>query len=158
MIKFATMFASALAVLAAVPDTAPMAVTLFADGTTNSWTAADLTAALQLTNRKYHRDMQKSQGRVDWHGPVVRRVEEETTNDLWLIEYHEDGFAWTNRSSRPSYTPFDRARQLRAQRLARAKALAAQTNGYPRILSETRQRGIDSASVIETNVVIEANR
>lgn len=140
----------------AVPDAVPVAITLFSDGSTNSWTQGDLQAALQLTNRKYHRDMLKSQGRIDWHGPVVRRVVE--TNDLRLIEYHEDGFAWTNRWTQPrSVTPSDRARQLQTQRLARATALARQTNGVPRILSETRQRGVESAGVVETNIVIEAN-
>ncbi len=140
---------------AAVPD-APVAVTLFSDGTTNSWTAADLQAALELTNRKYHRDVKTASGRRAWHGPVVRCVVE--TNDLRLIEYHEDGYAWTNRWTPPrSVTPSDRALQLRAQRLARAKALADQTNGVPRIVVETRQRGIDSAGLVETNIVIEAS-
>lgn len=158
MNKLIAILSFALAASAAVPDAAPVALTtLFSDGSTNTWTQADLQAALQLTNRKYHRDMLKAQGRVDWHGPVVRRVVE--TNDLRLIEYHEDGFAWTNRWTPPrSVTPSDRARQLRAQRMARAKALAEQTNGVPGIVSETRQRGVESAGEIETNIVIEANR
>lgn len=147
----------ALAALAAVPDAAPVAFTLFSDGTTNTWTQADLQAALQLTNRKYHRDMLKAQGRVDWHGPVVRRVVE--TNDLKLIEYHEDGFAWTNRWSPPrTVTPSDRSRNIQAARLARAKRLAEQTNGVPSIITETRQRGVESAVLVKTNIVIEANR
>ena len=83
MIRVTFMLMAILATLASSGNDAPVAFTLFSDGSTNSWTQADLKAALQLTNRKYHRDMQKPQGRIDWHGPVVRRVVE--TNDLRLI-------------------------------------------------------------------------
>lgn len=139
----------------AVPDAVPVAITLFSDGSTNLWTQGDLQAALQLTNRKYHRDMLKSNGRIDWHGPVVRRVVE--TNDLRLIEYHEDGFAWTNRWAQPrTLTPTDWALKAKALRQARAQALAAQTNGVPKILADARQAGL--VSMVETNVVINANR
>lgn len=157
MMRTIIMLMAILAALAAVPDAAPVAFTLFSDGSTNSWTQSDLQAALQLTNRKYHRDMLKQQGRIDWHGPIVRRVVE--TNDLRLIEYHEDGFAWTNRWTPPrTVSPSDRALRIKAARLERAKLLAEQTNGVPAIVSETRQRGVESAGVVETNIVIEANR
>ena len=149
-----------LAALVAVPDAVPVAFTLFSDGSTNSWTQADLQAALQLTNRKYHRDMQKPQGRIDWHGPVVRRVVE--TNDLRMIEYHEDGYSHTNRWRRPQQVlPADRARIIEAQRnarITRAKRLAAQTNGVPKALAEARKAAVVSAIVVDTNIVVEANR
>ena len=157
MMRALIMLMAISAALASSGNDAPVAFTLFSDGSTNAWTQADLQAALQLTNRKYHRDMQKPQGRIDWHGPVVRRVVE--TNDLRLIEYHEDGFAWTNRWTPPrTYTPTDQSLKAKARRLARAQALAAQTNGVPKALADARQAGLASAIVVETNIVVEANR
>ncbi len=97
--------------------------TLFSDGSTNTWTQADLQSALQLTNRKYHRDMAKASGRIDWHGPVVRRVVE--TNDLKLVEYHEDGYCHTNRWTSPAtVSPAARSRQLAAETARRQRELA----------------------------------
>lgn len=157
MMRALIMLMAISAALASSGNDAPVAFTLFSDGSTNAWTQADLMAALQLTNRKYHRDMQKPQGRIDWHGPVVRRVVE--TNDLRMIEYHEDGFTHTNRWRRPpEVLPKDRARIIEAQRIARAKRLASQTNGVPKALADARQAGLASASVVETNIVVEANR
>ena len=155
MIRVTFMLMAILAALAASGNAAPVAFTLFSDGSTNAWTQSDLKAALQLTNRKYHRDMQKPQGRIDWHGPVVRRVVE--TNDLRLIEFHDDGFAWTNRwRPRPSYTPHEQALKANARRLARAKELAAYTNGVPKVLADARRAAVASAMVVETNIVVEA--
>ena len=45
-----------------------VAETLFADGSTNTWTAADLQTALGLMNRKYHREQETDAGRAKWHG------------------------------------------------------------------------------------------
>ena len=45
-----------------------VATTLLADGSTNTWTQADLQAALGLMNRMYHRDMGTDAGRAKWHG------------------------------------------------------------------------------------------
>ena len=155
MIRVTFMLMAILATLASSGNDAQVAFTLFSDGSTNAWTQADLKPALQLTNRKYHRDMQKPNGRIDWHGPVVRRVVE--TNELRLIEFHEDGFSWTNRwRPRRSYTPQDQALKANARRLARAKALAAYTNGVPKVLAAARQAAVESAIVIETNIVVEA--
>ena len=47
---------------------AVLASTLRADGSTNTWTAADLQAALGLMNRMYWRDMENDAGRQRWHG------------------------------------------------------------------------------------------
>ena len=157
MIRVTFMLMAILAALASSGNDATVAFTLFSDGSTNAWTQADLKAALQLTNRKYHRDMQKPQGRIDWHGPVVRRVVE--TNELRMIEYHEDGFSHTNSWRRPpQVSPVERARIIEAQRIARAKRLATQTNGVPKVLADARQAGLASAIVVETNIVVEAKR
>lgn len=110
--------------------------TLFSDGSTNSWTQADLQAALQLTNRKYHRDVQTASGRKAWHGPVVRRIVE--TNDLKLVEYHEDGFVWTNRWTSPALvSPADRSAQVTSEARRRQRELAEARRKAARIAELT---------------------
>lgn len=51
-----------------------VAVTRLADGSSNTWTMADLQAALGLLNRKYHRDVERPAGRAAWHGPLEREI------------------------------------------------------------------------------------
>ncbi len=68
--------------------------TIRIDGSTNTWTAAELSDALGLMNRKYWRDMQTASGRVSWHG---RCVKQKLYADLKILEeVYEDGFRWTN--------------------------------------------------------------
>lgn len=76
-------------------DNPIVAQTLFSDGTTNTWTQADLVSALQLMNRKYHRDCKRPAGRQDWHGKLVGQSV--TTNGQMLVktERHEDGTVFT---------------------------------------------------------------
>ena len=76
-------------------DNPIVAQTLFSDGTTNTWTQADLVSALQLMNRKYHRDCERPAGRRDWHGKLVGQSV--TTNGEMLVktERHEDGTVFT---------------------------------------------------------------
>ncbi len=65
------MLAGALALcpVAAAQAAAPVvAETLLADGTTNTWTQADLVDALGLLNRRYRRDIETEAGRRAWHG------------------------------------------------------------------------------------------
>lgn len=59
---FKRILAATLALLFVAPAVAadqPVVTTLFSDGTTNTWTQADLVSALQLMNRRYHRDMNR---------------------------------------------------------------------------------------------------
>jgi len=76
---------------ASAPDSpeTPIVTTLFSDGSTNTWTQADLVAALQLMNRKYHRDVETSSGRVAWHGKLDLQIID--TNNLVKIERYADG-------------------------------------------------------------------
>lgn len=63
------------------------------DGSTNTWTLAELQDALGLMNRKYWRDMKTAQGRREWHGSVAGSFM--TTNSSGVIErvdLHEDGY------------------------------------------------------------------
>lgn len=145
-----------LASLAAVSDVEKISFDIFSSAL-NGWTQRNIIKALDLISRKYQRDIQSSAGRVNWHGPVVRRVVE--TNDLRLIEYHEDGYSHTNRWRRPPKVfPEARARMIQEQRnarIARAKRLAALTNGVPKVLADARRAALDSAMYSETNLVIE---
>lgn len=73
---------------ASAPDST-LVTTLLSDGSTNSWSQADLVAALQLMNRKYHRDVEKPAGRTAWHGELVMQTID--TNRLVKIERYADG-------------------------------------------------------------------
>ena len=79
----AALLGAAVGVLA-IETNEVVAATLFEDGTTNVWTAADLQAALGLLNRKYHREVRRPDGRRAWHGELVRQVID--TNNLQKIE------------------------------------------------------------------------
>lgn len=105
-------------------DTETVIETTFSDGSINSWTQADLVAALGLMNRKYHRDMESESGRRAWHGKCT------TTNDfdrcvkVWL---YEDGFIYET----PIPAPKPKVEKAIDAAARRAAALAAKTNGVP---------------------------
>ena len=109
-----------------------VAKTLFSDGSTNTWTQADLVAALQLLNRKYHRDCESQSGRAAWHGKLVAQIVD--TNREVKIERHADGkeftFRWHNRKAADS---------VKSQ-LAKLKKRTMTTNGVPVALAAARQR------------------
>ena len=93
-----TVFALCVAIAALAPaygqtagDSPVVAQTLFSDGRTNTWTQADLIAALQLVNRKYHRDCESPGGRNAWHGKLVGQTVSTNGTTLVKTEQHEDG-------------------------------------------------------------------
>lgn len=59
------------------------------DGSTNTWTQADLVAALGLLNRKYHRDCEGASGRKAWHGQLAKEIVDEDAETK--TEVYEDG-------------------------------------------------------------------
>ena len=84
-----------------------VATTLLADGSTNTWTQADLQAALGLMNRMYHRDMGTDAGRAKWHGDRIGQYILPTgeTNSVGREVFvrgdlYADGFVVTNRAVR----------------------------------------------------------
>lgn len=84
-----------------------VATTLLADGSTNTWTQADLQAALGLMNRMYHRDMGTNAGRTKWHGDRIGQYILPTgeTNSVGRevfvrVDLYADGFVVTNRAVR----------------------------------------------------------
>ena len=76
-------------VLEPIPD---IIETLNIDGSTNTWTHADLIQALGLMNRKFHRDVATPNGRVAWHGRLVSQIID--TNRLVKIETYADGSSY----------------------------------------------------------------
>ena len=88
-------------------DDPVVATTLLADGSTNTWTQADLQAALGLMNRMYHRDMGTESGRTKWHGDRIGQYILPTgeTNAVGRevfvrVDLYADGFVVTNRAVR----------------------------------------------------------
>ena len=84
-----------------------VATTLLADGSTNTWTQADLRDALGLMNRMYHRDMDTDVGRQRWHGMRIGEYLLPTgvTNAhgqarMMVVQLYQDGFVATNRAVR----------------------------------------------------------
>ena len=70
LISALTIICGTFAALAdeSAPAAPIVAETLFEDGSTNTWTSADLQQALGLMNRKYHREQETDHGRAQWHG------------------------------------------------------------------------------------------
>lgn len=101
-----------------------VATTLFEDGSTNTWTMADLQAALQLLNRKYHREMGSADGRRKWHGAPVHTVSTNAeTRIIESVETYPDGFVFRDPGKRRQLrTPEEEAAWFLAQREGRAAA------------------------------------
>ena len=118
----------------AAGDSQVVAQTLFADGRTNTWTQADLIAALQLMNRKYHRDCNSPSGRNAWHGKLVAQSVD--TNELVKTETYEDGTTFT--------FPFMEKTAVRPK-------TTLTSSGVPAALAAARQRR--EAEKATTNVV-----
>ena len=115
-----------------------VATTLFADGSTNTWTAADLQAALGLMNRKYHRDCETEAGRRAWHGALRRQIVD--TNALTKTEIYADGTSFTFGWKAPRAVPRPRT--------------TLSTNGIPARLAAARaRRAAEAAATNEVTIV-----
>ena len=97
LVAFAVQMAALCAAYAQEPQDI-IIETLLPDGTTNTWTRADLVAALGLINRKYHRDVDASTGTVakrrDWHGRLIAEIID--TNALTRTQIYEDGMRFVD--------------------------------------------------------------
>lgn len=102
--------------------------TLLEDGSTNTWTQADLVAALGLLNRKYHRDCEGAGGRKSWHGRLTKEVVDEDAETK--TEVYEDGttFVYKFRKVTPSQAVKDHNSRLPT----------VKTNGVPPSLARAR--------------------
>ena len=128
-----------------------VATTLRADGTTNTWTAAELQAALGLMNRMYKREVETESGRRRWHGDRIGQYVLPTgeTNAagravLVRVDLYQDGFVATQRMVRAK-------RRLIADPEAAAKA----TEEAKRRAEEAR-RAWESANLPEDLAALRA--
>ena len=112
-----------------------VATTLFEDCSTNTWTAADLQAALQLLNRMYHRDIKSAEGRRRWHGDPKHSVATNAeTRIIESVETYSDGFVFRDPGKR---------RKLRTPEEEAAWYLARKENrraGNTNTIERLRQR------------------
>ena len=109
MKKILFLTVAAVAAICAVTqaDEPIVAATIRADGSTNTWTQADLQAALGLMNRMYWRDQGTDAGRQKWHGERIGEYLLPTgvTNangaaQMIVVQLYQDGFVATNRMVR----------------------------------------------------------
>lgn len=116
-------------------------VTQLEDGSTNTWTQADLVQALGLLNRKYHRDCESPNGRKAWHGKISKEIINEDTETK--TEVYEDGTQFSYKFR--VVTPIEKVQE----RNENYKTVI--TNGIPASLAKARLRR--QAEKATTNIV-----
>ena len=129
---------------------AVVATTLFSDGSTNTWTQADLLADLQLINRKYHRDCERADGRKAWHGKMRETVTTNEVGELVKQEIHEDGqtFTFTSRV----------VTAASSVATSNSRLTTTMTRGVPSELAKARlRRAQEKNTVSNVTVSVEAN-
>lgn len=138
-------------------DAAPIvAETLFEDGTTNTWTQTDLTDALGLMNRKYHRDIETESGRTKWHGKRMGQylIDGEDGKQC-LVQLYEDGFAWTNAATRVALKDPEAAAKAKAA--AEARQAEWERTHLPPDVAALLQRRRDAANGVTNTVTNTGN-
>ena len=147
------MLAGALALcpVAAARAAAPVvAETLLADGTTNTWTQADLVDALGILNRRYRRDIETEAGRREWHGrETAQTLVTNASGRLVMRRTYADGFTFDDEARRPT------ARRAASNIAARVRA-SLPASGVPPRLAALRTRAAAAAVAAETNVTVTA--
>lgn len=152
MRKLATLALATLATLATFADdgsASPALVvveTLMDDGTTNTWTQADLTEALGLMNRKYHRDIESGDaGRRKWHGRRMGQyLIDGADGKKCIVELYEDGFAWTNAAVRVALADPEAAAKAKAE--AESRQAEWERANLPADVAALLQRRRDAAN------------
>ena len=133
-----------------------VAETLFADGTTNTWTQTDLTDALGLMNRKYHRDMESESGRGNWHGKRMGQyLIDAGDGKQCLVMLYEDGFAWTNAATRVALKDPEAAAKAKAA--AEARQAEWERTHLPPDVAALLQRRRDAANGVTNTVTNTGN-
>lgn len=134
-----------LSPLADAANTNVVFTTRLSDGSPNTWTLADLQQALELINRKYHRDCRTDSGRSAWHGKRISTVTD-ASNMVNIVTF-EDGTVF--RDAAKIKTP---AEQVAASNAKRKTTVA--TNGVPAALVEARVRRAAEIDQGPTNITI----
>ena len=129
----------------ATNDQSVVVATLFEDGSTNTWTAADLQQALGLMNRKYHREQETDHGRITWHGKRMGQylIDGEDGKQC-LVQLYEDGFAWTNAATR--FALKDPEAAAKAKAAAEARQAEWERTHLPPDVAALLQRRRDAAN------------
>ena len=137
----------------ATNDQSVVVATLFEDGSTNTWTAADLQQALGLRNRKYHREQETDHGRVTWHGKRMGRyLLDDGNGGQRLVQLYEDGFVWTNAATRVALKDPEAAAKAKAA--AEARQAEWERTHLPPDVAALLQRRRDAANGITTNATV----
>lgn len=132
-------------------DQSVVVETLFEDGSTNTWTAADLQAALGLMNRKYHREQETDHGRVTWHGKRMGQyILDDGNGGQCLVQLYEDGFAWTNAATRVGLKDPEAAAKAKAA--AEARQAEWERTHLPPDVAALLQRRRDAANGVTVTV------
>ena len=146
-----------------------VATTLREDGTTNTWTQAELQAALGLINRMYKREIGTDAGRRRWHGDRIGQYILPTgeTNSVGRevfvrVDLYADGFVVTNRAvrARQSIIPDPEAAAkaaAEAKRRADEARAAWESANLPPYLAALRALQRLAATTQTVTVVTEGN-
>lgn len=135
-----------------------VAATLRADGSTNTWTQADLQDALGLMNRMYWRDMATDGGRRRWHGERIGQCILTNGMGLVRVDLYADGFCATSAAQRVGSKVRDpeaaaKAR-IEAQRKADEARAAWEAANLPPDLAALREVQRQAAQTNEVTVTI----
>ncbi len=138
-------------------DTNVVVTTQFEDGSTNTWTQSDLSDALGLMNRKYHRDMESESGRTAWHGRRLQQylVTNDVTGVINVVTLYADGYAHVDTGRKPkTYDPEANAR-AKAEAKAKADAIVAawEAQNLPPALAAVRAAQRAAATTNEVTVI-----
>lgn len=145
-LKTLCLFAALLLCVQTNAEEQPIVVeTMFEDGSTNTWTQTDLTDALGLMNRKYHRDIETEAGRRQWHGKRMGQyLLDDGNGGQCLVQLYEDGFAWTNKAVRVSR--LDPETAAKAKAAAEARQAEWERTHLPPDVAALLQRRRDTAN------------
>ena len=164
LIVFAAIVAAAVSA-----DEPIVAATIRADGSTNTWTQADLQAALGLMNRMYWRDQETDAGRRKWHGErigqyVLPTGETNAAGKAILVNVmlYADGFVMSNRAVRAKNSlvkdPEAAAKAVaEAQRRADEARAAWESANLPPDLAALRALQRLAGETNEVTVITEGN-
>ena len=159
MMKRLFFLAALAAVSAASAQTNVVLSTLYSDGTTNTWSEADLKDALGLMNRKYHRDMKTESGRRAWHGEKLNQylLTNDMTKIIYMVTLYADGYTHTALSKPVRPKDPEAALKAKLEAAARAEAVRAawERANLPPEIAALRQAQRDAAKTNTVTVKME---
>ena len=143
-----------------------VATTLRADGSTNTWTVAELQAALGLMNRMYKREVETDSGRRRWHGERIGQYVLPTGETnlqgravMVRVDLYQDGFVATQRmvKAKSSYINDPEAvakAAVEAKRRAEEARRAWESANLPSDLAALRALQRMAAETNEVTVIV----